>query len=255
MSVRVATKETPEQKKQRLKNQRDKKGDRILHTLIRKQDEKEHVIQLQNIFRELGVDYLALGKESYARVREIWDGRRVDNINQLSKEARVFLRENFDIQYRKDDSYIIRMHFKEINPLDDGPEPNYLPSNFIKHLSVASGQPFSVVESVYQALATLCKGGLQHRKHRFHLPGLGRFSLKYRAATLKEGLSGGIDVPAKPARYLLRFTPSKSLKQWAAESVEVVAPITKRRKAKEKKRKHHKKIKYINDEQKYFHIA
>jgi hypothetical protein len=299
MSVRPIEKETIEQKQQRLKNQRDQKESKERGRLLKKEDEKQHAIEVANIYNELGVDLLCCPSPQTcsARVIELWEGKRVDRFADLSGKAQNFLKENFDISFWKED-YITVIHFNRRGSREfDDPARREVDrfgvsGKFYSRIAVESGQTLSTTRCVYQALLSLCRIDLKSPKRRFHAPGLGHLLLRYRRPTEpqpdhipmraclkcsdngKKWLYKDIEklckcricgrekmcrnirrekmLPGKPARNQLRITPSKSLKTWA-QSVEVVPPVKHRKK--EKKRHRRKKIKYINDEQKEFHIT
>jgi nucleoid DNA-binding protein len=256
MTVRPLVKESKEEKQQRLKNERNKKVERAEHKLLRKEEEKQHHIFLMNVFREFGIDYATLGKGSYARLQELWEGRKAVDL-PLTNTARDFLKQNFDVTYIKDDFNQARLHF-DLSQHNQKESPN-LPDRLIKHLAEESGEPRSVVKKVYESLVRLCKDGLSSPKRRLNLPKLGRLSLRYRPATEKhEGhnpkTGEKLIIAARPPHNVLRFSPAKSLKLWA-QDVEAIPPPKKQPAKKQKKRKHHKKYKSVFDEQKEFHIA
>jgi nucleoid DNA-binding protein len=256
-SARPTIKESPEAKQQRLANQKAQKEERQDHRRLRKEDEKRALIELTNTFRFFGVDYLTFGQYSYDRLREIWEDQRVDN-RVFPDEMKKFLHDNFRVEYRKDDFGHTRINFRALQYFPANPERANVPDSLLRRLIKESGQPYSVVNSVYNALVTLCKKGLT-KKHRFTLPTLGRFSIRYMSASAEHTgrnpkTGEALTIPAKPAHNRVRFSPAKELKLWA-QDLEVVAPVKKRKHKEEKKRKHRKKFKSHFSEQKHFHIA
>ena len=242
MTVRAVTKETEEGKQQRLKNQRNQKQERATKTAIRQPDEKDHLIDLANNFREWGIDYLEYGKFSYEKLKDAWEGQLIEyQITTVSDNAKKFLQDNFKFTYIRDDYNKLRIYFNRNKPTEKQLEA---PDNFLHMIAEKSKQPFSSVSAIYGCLVKLTKDRLL-KNRKFSLPGLVRFRLSYREQE-----------EAKPARMLVRSTPAMDLKEWGT-SLEAKPP--KKHSLKRgnitKKRKRKKKYKGHFDEQKEYHIT
>jgi hypothetical protein len=288
-SSRVVTKETKEQKALRLKNLKDQKKFKTNRKVLRKKDEKKHYIELCNRFHIMGVDYAKYGKDSYAKLVEIWDGKVLDPLS-LSDDSWKFLKENFVFSFVKDDYGRTHIRFKN-DEFDRGITPT---GKIIKNLIKESGQPYSAVSEVYSALVSLCKKSLvKHRK--FVLPELGRFSVKYKRTIGNQyedvfvaacnpcakdgdlwlykdvekirkcevcgeikscrGIQKRVSLPEIPAKNRLRLSPSKSLRTWTAETLKVAPPVKRSKEDKKKRRHRKKKYRSAFDDQKEFHIT
>lgn len=253
-SPRVVTKETKEQKQLRQKNEKDRKQTHQDSTkkLLKQEDEKARLLKLVNVFQEFGIDYLVDGKNSFNRLREIWDKRKVVDM-PLSPEASDFLKTNFRAVFIKDSFGEFRIHFVVEDETSIRRENHNISDKFLKKLADESGVGLWNTKEVYKALVELCRKSLRNEKRRFILPELGRFSVRYVAPSeAHEGRNPKtgekLTIVARSERNRLRFSPSKTLKAWVNENIAVVKPVKHRKDEKKKKRK--KRVKSHFDEQK-----
>lgn len=277
-------KETKEAKRHRIKAQKSHHEDRSAKRLLRDKDERKHFVKLARMFGIFGVNYPELQQRSFDELREMYDGKRIEDLD-LNDEKSKFLQENFEFHFMKDYWGYVRIYFTAPRKQEDKDDIT-IPSKLVRLLAKESGQPRTVANAVYLALIEVCKRRLK-RKRKILLPGLGRFSVLYRKPVQGEETfntipacancsnNGTLHVmddapqiakcnvcfkeaecrliktdstfPIKPAYNRLRMTPSKLLRTWAMENIEVVPPA-KPRKPKEK-RKRRKKVKSYFEEQ------
>lgn len=256
---RAVTKETAEQKEQRLDQSRSKREDRADKLAIREKDEKEHLIRITNIFTQFDIPYLQLkkaGQDPFKALQSNWHGRQFYQ-NEISLEAWNFLKENFKFNLRLDDYGRTRIHFFPHESVAFDERLDRLGS-LLHRLVVRSQQPASSVRAVYDGLIEECRSSLA-KKRRFRLPGLGYCSVRYRPAqATREGHNPKtgevIQIPGQPEHNYLRFSPSRRLRDWVAENVPVAKPKKHKVKA-EKKRRRRKKYRSVHEEQTEFHIT
>lgn len=225
----VAT-ESREDKQRRLEGQKRHKADRQAKLERTRHKGAQNDVELANIFRQFGLNYLTQPKdELFRNVPLILEGRKYDH---LKKDALDFLAENYNVQglVLPDGSKIL--HFKMSKKGD--------PMKLYSTLAERSGQTRKVVKAVYEALVTELHIGLKTER-LFRLPEIGRVKVSYRPAKEKRrgrnpftGKEGWFK--AKDASNKLRFAAAKVLKTYVENKVPVIAPPKKKKKGKKNKK-------------------
>jgi len=223
--VRALQPESRDERLQRLKTQKASKEFRSEKRYRRRGGAKEDV-ELANIFLGLGLDYLNLPKEEALRcLPQRLEGRRVDSVPEKSL---TFLKESYDVQQVIDDEGRLLLHFKKRKKGE--------PMSIIADLAESTGVQKKTVKQVYQALVEYIQPQLKEER-KVRIPDIGQFRVKYRGAKPKRKgrnpFSGKeMWFKAKPASNKLRFSPSKGLKDYVKEEIDVVEPKKKHKKSK-----------------------
>jgi len=181
-------------------------------------------VQVANIFLALGLNYLELNREeAFQKVPEVVEGKRVD---EFSKKALRFLRDNFDAEQVEDSEGRLLLHI---------PAPKQGEQmNIYRELADRSGLTRKVCKALYESLVKLVRRSLKEER-RIRLPEFGIVAVRYRKARPKrKGINPftrkKTTFKAKPASNKLKFRPSKELKEFVGK-LAVIPP----------KKKHHKK--------------
>lgn len=188
-------------------------------------------VELSNVFRELGIDYLKTPPDQLkTTVRLIWEGKRTD---RTTKRGLAFLKANYDAQVMNDIEGRLVIHFSKSKQGGD--------MKLYNEIAELSGQPRKAVKAVYEALIKTIKHSLKHDRG-IRLPDLGKISVRFRKAKPKrEGMNPFTGkkqwFKAKDASNKIGFRPAKYFKQYVEEKVPVEEPKKKHKKEK----KHHKK--------------
>lgn len=267
--LHVVKKESEEDKSRRKFSQKQIKEERKEKHRLRDTKEKQEYLRLSNIFAQLGVDYFgkAMARESsYEEARKLWEGKRAEDLAELSEETRQFLKTSLPFHLEKDNWGVNRIRFNAVDLTGkESDSPKAPSSKTLQVLTKLSEQPYSSVEAVYNSLLLFARKQLaKHRKCR--LPGLVRLSVRYRPALpARKGINPWtkqeVSMPASPEQNRLKVRPDRELREWVEDkkNIPVSAPPEKHRKKSKKKeklkRKPKKRYTRYFDEQKQFHIA
>jgi DNA-binding protein HU-beta len=231
--IRVILPESIASREQRLAEQRAHKAFRSDKAFRTKRGGAKLDVELANLFRDFGLDYMTLNRvDAFRQVPASIGGRRVDQYND---RALKFLRENFDVEQVEDSEGRKLLQIKMLKGED--------PMRVFKDIAETAGVPRKQVQAVYEALVSQIRIGLK-RERRFRLPGLGIVAIKFRKAREKrKGINPftkeKVWFKAKPASNKLRFRPAKELKKFA-DKLPVVAPKKKNKKEKKSKKNRNK---------------
>lgn len=184
-------------------------------------------IDLVNIFKSIGVDYLIDEKRAYQKLAKVLEGKRVDSIPEVALE---FIKLNYDTEQVVDYEDRVLLHFKK-RKVDDNM------ASYIKEIAEEIGEHASTVSKVMDGLLKIAKRHLRHDR-KFLIPSFVRIVVRYQAAKPKRQVRNPFKggklqwAEAKDATNRLKVFPTKQLKDYAAEKVAVVEPEKKTKKKK-----------------------
>lgn len=234
-AFRVAQ-ENAEDKAKRLQGNKLHKADRQEKLSRTRYGEAKNDVQLANMFKQFGIDYLNTPKDQiYDQLKARLDGKKL----LLSSEAIEFLAEHYEdrIDLVKDFNGKTTVTFHEPKQQNKGEDSMSLLSDVAER----SGQSRKIVRAVYEALCKTVRIALKNER-RIRLPELAVIKVKFRPAREKRKAMNPFTKKmgwqkARPATNKVRFSPVKDLKVYVEEKVEVVAPKKKKSKKSKKEKK------------------
>lgn len=227
-SFRAVTRyETKKEKQHRIDAQNSYKESRSERRARFHKGEAQNDVQLANLYQSLGIPYTGDFHDCFKQIPKLWEGRKYSDVRNLPEETREFLKANFNcVVKNKENLYLSTIHF--VNSQEES-------MKLTSEIAEKCGHPRKVVKEVLDSLVTQIHDSLA-RDRGIRLPEIGKISVKFRPAKPKRKGRNPFNgkemtFKAKPASNKLRFSPAKSLKEFALKKIKVVAPHGKKKKA------------------------
>lgn len=183
-------------------------------------------VKMANNLRPFGVDYLNTSKDQVIPlVRILTEGKPAD---RYPKQALDFLQENFDMELVSNDYGVKFIHFPE-NPKQGEA------MNLYSVLAEKSGETRKTCKAVMESLVNTVHKALKEER-RVRIPEVGIIRITFRperkaqkhvANPFRKGEF--MNVKARAASNKIRFSATKSLKEYVDKKVDVVAPKKKKK--------------------------